>query len=279
MTWRELLKAKGLTDAQIAEIEKTAGPAISEFDNLITTAEAKNQEAAKLAAEAKERDERINKFWKDEATPQINEAFAKVATAEAQAAFYKTQAEKAKENGFLPSDAPGYKPTENPDPKGTFVPGANPVPGSPKYMTEAQAIEALTSVSFLLTEHERLFKEPLATPLEELMAEAGKRGIKVRQVWEEKYKVPERRRAIAEEAQKAHDDKIAKETEEKVRREYADKYGNPETRPMAPSRFPKYARPDGGGQPDKLAWANPEAKARFRQKIHEQVAKETGSVQ
>lgn len=281
MTWKEILKAKGLTDAQIAEIEKTAGAAVSEFDVLIQTAETKNAEATRLHTEATEKTKKLNEWWNDDATKQINEAFSKASTAEAQAAFYRTQVEEAKKAGFIGADAPGYKPPAadpaNPNPGGHFVPGGNPTPGSPRFMTSQEVANAVSNTFFISNEHQRLFGEPLpGEALSQLMQEASEQKTTAMKLWESKYKVPEKRAEITANAQKAHDDKIAKETEERVRREYAEKYGNPETRPMVPSRFPKYAQ-DGaqGGKPDKLAWTRPNAKENFRQKIHEQVAKET----
>lgn len=280
MTWRELLKAKGLTDEQIKAIETTAGPAIAEFDSLITTAETKNAEAARLVAEATEKTTKLNQWWNEDATKQINEAFSKATTAEAQAEFYRKQAESAKANGFIPADAPGYKPpvaAADPANPGTFVPGANPVPGSPRYMTGPEVANAVSNTFYISNEHQRLFGEPLpGEALQQLMQEAGEQRTTAMKLWESKYKVPEKRAEISANAQKTHDDKIAKDTEDRVRREYAEKYGNPETRPMVTSRFPKYAQ-DGaqGGKTDKLAWARPNAKENFKQKIHEQVAKET----
>src|SRR5690242_2941947 len=145
MTLEEILKAKGQTPEQIAAILNTLGPAKSIFEETLQSAEAKNAEAARLVAEATEKEAKINKFWNDEATPQINKAFSEKATAEAQAEFYRKQAESAKASGFIPQDAPGFKaPEVGADGKPVVVPGANPVPGSPAYMTVDQGVRAIS---------------------------------------------------------------------------------------------------------------------------------------
>ena len=54
------------------------------------------------------------------------------ANLEAQAAYYKTLAEKAKESGFIAADTPFAPPGGAPrNTAGQFVAGANAVPGSP----------------------------------------------------------------------------------------------------------------------------------------------------
>ncbi len=145
-------------------------------------------------------------------------------------------------------------------------------------MTIDQGVSAIGEAAYLLTEHQRLFNEPLPD-LTELMTQAGTSRRRARDVWSEKYKVPERRQTIQAEAQKKHDDAIREEERKKVATEYAQKYGNEGTRPMVASRFPNYAKDEKTGLADKLSWTKNDKRERLRARIHEQVAKETGTVQ
>lgn len=274
MTLEEILKAKGQTPEQIQAILTAVGPAKSIFEETLQTAEQKNTEAAAKLAEATEKETKLNKFWQEDATPQINEAFSKVATAEAERDFYRKQAESAKTSGFLPKDAPGYV-APGADGKPVVVAGGNEVPGSPKFLTIDQGVSAIGEAAYLLTEHQRLFNEPLPD-LTELMTQAGTSRRRARDVWSEKYKVPERRQTIQAEARKKHDDGIREEERKKVATEYAQKYGNEGTRPMVASRFPNYAKDEKTGGADKMAWTRGDKREKLRSKIMEQVEKETG---
>jgi hypothetical protein len=285
MKWQEVLKAQGQTDEQIKAIETTLGANGNLFDSVIVAADRANQEAQRTLAAAAEKETKINKFWNEDATPQINDAFSKVAQTAAERDFYKRQAEEAKKFGFVAADAPGYV-APNPGAPGgapAFIPGSNPVPGSPgapKFMTHEEAALAIANTQFIVNEHMRLFGEPLpGEAMRELMVEAGNSRTQARQVWESKYKVPEKRAEITAAAAKKQADEIRADERAKVQKEFADRYGNENTRPMVQSRFPKYAGREQSGGPDKLAWSRPDAKANFKQRIHEQVAKETGTVQ
>lgn len=277
-SWKEILKEAGQTDEQIKAIETTLGTSGALFDTIIANAETANTKAAETLAQATDKTTKLNEWWNNDATKQINEAFSKATTAQAEAAFYKTQADKAKESGFLPKDAPGYvDPKATPNP--VVVANANPVPGSPQYMTAEQAAGMMANSMYISNEHLRLFGKPLAgDEVVALLNEASAAKIKAVDHWRAKYKVQERVSEMSAAEQKTHDDAIRAEENEKVTRQFTERYGNPETRPMQPSRFPKYAQSPTGGTPDRLAWSKPSAKEDFKRKIHEQVAKETHSV-
>lgn len=276
-TWKDILKENGQTDAQIAAIEAAVGTSGGLFDEIIKNADAANTAAAARLQEATEKEKKINTFWENEATPKINDAYSKVSTAQAEAAFYRTQAEEAKKLGFLKADAPGYvdpKTNPNPNPNPAFNPNTVPgSPGAPKFMTTTEAMGALTTVSYLMGEHQRLFGEPLPN-LEELMTEAGTRGIKAKEVWEGKYNVKAKRDEIAAAAQKKHDDAIAEAAVTKWKTDNADRMYNENTRPQGISLHPKYAGVDAQGKPDKMAWTNKDRGQQLRDRIKQQVAKE-----
>lgn len=270
----QILKESGQTDEQITAILATLGPAKNIFETTLRTAE-------ETLATATKKETEINRFWNEEAAPQINQAFSEKATAEAQASFYRTQAEEARKNGFIAKDAPGYTPPANPNPNPNPAPGPtvvankNEVPGSPAYMTVDQGARAISEAAFLLTEHQRLFNEPLPD-LSELMESAGQSRRKARDIWSEKYKVSERRATLEAEKKAAERATMEKEITAKVAKDFAEKYGHDGTRPMAPSRYPNYARDEKTGAPDKLAWTRADKKERLRKRIYDQVAKDQG---
>ena len=279
-TWKDILKQKGQTDEQIKAIETAVGTSGALFDQIMSDAQAANDRAATVLAEAQQKEKTVNEFWEKTATPKINEAYSAQTKAEAEAAFYRTQAEEAKKVGFLPANAPGYvAPVVNPNPNNpnpTFQPGTSGSPTAPQYMTQAEAYNALIGVAELMSEHQALFNEPLRN-FGELTQEAQKTGSKAKDVWAKKYNVEGKRQEIAAAAQKAHDDKIVEETRQKVTKEMADRYGSETTRPMRPSLASQYVPKDATGRPDKLAWADPKRKDNFREQIHQQVAKEQTS--
>jgi hypothetical protein len=112
--------------------------------------------------------------------------------------------------------APAHTPPPAPDPN-AFDPK--------QYMTrqelirEAQALPLISAeLQELSEEHRELFGKPLRGSAE-LIKDAQKRGVSLRQAWEEKNKVSERRAQVQEEAvQKRISDTVA-ERETKIRSE------------------------------------------------------------
>jgi hypothetical protein len=270
MTIQERLKARGFSDKQIADIVAAGGDAIGKFDEIFAEADTKATEADRKLAEATASESRVKDWWDKDATKQINEVHSKNATLEAERNFYKTQAEKAKESGFLPADAPGFKAGTN------EVPGSPaPVkPGDPKYMTQDEGYKALTTATWVVSEYMRLNGgAPPPDDLETLVAEANGKRMKVRDYVEQKYDFGKRRTEIAAAKQKDHDDKIAKDAADAVRKEYADKANNPDLRPQVASQFSKFTKGEQG-KSDRLSWSQPDAKERMRQSARETANKE-----
>ena len=282
MTLRDKLKALGKTEEEISQILTTLGGNTQLFEQIITTAASESTAAAAKLADAQERERKLNEFWTNDATPQINDAFSQKAQAEARAKFYETQVEEARKAGFLPAAAPAGNPANpnpaNPNPANPnpVQPNANPVPGSPAFMTIEQATAALSEMSYLQAEHFRLFSEPL--DIGPIMQEASQtRGGKARDVWMKKYNVEGKRKEIADAAQKKHDDAIREETTKKVTQEITSRFANENTRTMVPSRFPQFARDEKTGAPDKQAWTRPNRREDLRNRMHEQATRESVS--
>jgi len=278
-TLEQLLKEKGQTDDQIKNILSTLGPARDVFESELREADRKNTEAQAALASATEKETRIDKFWKEEATPQINTWSSEVASAKAREAFLRTQVDEAKKQGFIAAELPGDGGAAAAAAGGAAAaaaaaaggnghranPNSNEVPGSPSM---SEILNAITTVSRLEGEHQKLFGEPLID-LPEIMEEARKTGRKAIDVWATKYKVQERRDTIAREAKEKETAELTKTIETKVRKEYAEKYGDPNRAPMVPSRFPNYAKDEKTGAPNKMAWTDPDRKQKLRNSILE----------
>lgn len=286
MALHDILKSNGYTDEQITSIAEALGSnadAVKTFEEGLASAAEKLQAAQTKLDEANSKQQQVQQWWEQDATKQINDAYSRVATAEARSAFYQKQVESARESGFLPADAPApavppeAQPTRATD--GRFVANANPVPGSPAYMTQEQGWKALASATWAMNEHMRLYGQPMPENVEDLVEQATRARRDFRDYVSEKYKYPQRREEIQMAAQKAHDDKITTEALDRYKKEQAERNGsNPDLRPGVTSNFSKFQQ-SPQGQQDKLSWARPDAKERMREYAHAAVAKETNRVQ
>lgn len=285
MPLRDVLKSNGYTDEQITSIAEALGSnadAVKVFEQGLDSASEQLHQAQTKLDEANSKQQQVQQWWEQDATKQINDAYSRVAQAEARSAFYQKQVESAKESGFLPADAPAPAPQDPPPgraPDGRFVANANPVPGSPAYMTQEQGWKALASATWAMNEYQRLYGQPMPENVEDLVEQATRARREFRDYVSEKYKYPQRREEIQMAAQKAHDDKITSEALERYKKEQAERNGsNPDLRPGVPSNFSKFQQ-SPQGQTDKLSWARPDAKERMREYAHAAVAKETNRVQ
>ena len=283
---RDILKEAGQTEEQINATLATLGPASKLFETTLQEADRQNTEAATRLAEADRKTKDLNDFWNNKATPEINEALSSAASARAAAASAIAERDSLRENarkyGFLPEETAEEKVAREAREasggnKPVIVPGTNAVPGSPGAapgFKEADIIDAIATSSFLQSEHFRLFGEPLPD-LRELITAAGQTKRKTVDVWEAKYGVQKKREELAAAAKEKERQAIRAEVEKDVRTEYANKYGNENTAPLQPSRYPSYAKDAKTGAPDKLAWTRPDKRERLRSRIQEQVQKET----
>lgn len=276
MTLAELLKSEGFTDEQIKTI--TGDPKLaSTMSKMQTEADRKLAAATEAQKKAEEKEAKVNKWWEEEATPQINDSLSAAATEKARAQFYQTQAEEAKKAGFIPADAPGFDPAK----KTATTTTTTTVPGSPDLVTKDELNKLSGGVvnTFYITQelsnqHFKLFGEPLIG-LEALVKEAQTRRIGLTQMWEEKFKVPEKRAEIAAAKQKEHDDAIVKATEDRVKKELAEANGSNGSiaRPVV-SQFSKFTKGAEGSGRDKLAWANADKKAATYAGLREKAVKQ-----
>jgi hypothetical protein len=190
----------------------------------------------------------------------------------AEISFYRTQAEQAKAGGFVPKDAPGYVPpaadaNAGRGADGRYVSGANPVPGSPKYMTLEDGYKALTNVTWIQNEYFRLYREPLPDEIEVLLRESVDNHYPdVRSYADKKYNFTGKRAEIAAGKQKEHDDAIRNETAKAKDKEWSEKVGsNPNIRLAEPSRFSNLAKGVQAGEVKDPLRMSPEERHRATQ--------------
>jgi hypothetical protein len=271
MTWREYLeKELKMTPEQItATVTAMGGESVmaTAFEGPI-----KAKEAAEAALAQNE------EWYQGTVVPKISQVYQDAINANTRAAAMEARMKAAKEYGFLAEDVeipgspklgPDGKPIASGDPN--VDPARNPVDG--RYVTTqsfTQAVESIPDMLANLTEitgqHALLFNQPLIG-MKEMVDEARKRKVNVRQVWEEKYNVPAKRQEMEAQKQAAHDKKVGEEAVQK----YVSEHSNPHTRPILPSRSPAFS-----GSPEEVRkpWSG-DGMAKRKQERREKFAQAT----
>jgi hypothetical protein len=146
----------------------------------------------------------------------------------------------------------GHEPAKPNDPPTGFDPSKYMTVDALKDLSEGVG-DGLATMQDLVADHMQLLpKIPLR--MRELRREAAAAGKLVDQYWMEKYKIAEVRAARDAALQKEHDDAIRKEARDATVAELATKYGNPDMRPMAPSRSVFATRQSDGTVEGKQPW-------------------------
>lgn len=270
MNWKEYLKTQGYTDQEIANMATTFGE--EKMSKAFATPIQQLADAQARLAEAETKDTEFRTFYETEVLPKVSTVYQDAINMRTRNAALEERLKAAKEYGFLndPAAVPG-------SPAPTTVPGTvpNPVPGSPgaptvtptatpgfdpnMYVRADKFSEEVSNIPNMLgrltkisNEHMSLFGSPLLdidTIIAEAQASKGKRNVL--QIWEEKYKVADKRASIAAAKQKEHDDQVAAEAV----RKYASEHNMPFTTPGQVSRSPLFTPPsaDAARQPWKEA--------------------------
>jgi hypothetical protein len=246
-TVEQVLKESGLADEAIKALDQKVMQGLS---TVLTAATSAEQAAAAARQEAERAQRAQQELYDQQIAPALDAWASEKANLEAQAAFYKTQNEQARSGGFVPKDAPGFTaPQPQRAPDGRYVAGANPVPGSPQYITQEQAYKALTNANWVQNEYFRLFKEPIPDEIENLLKEATDNHLDFRTYASRKYKFDEKKSEIASAKQKEHDDKIRQETAAAKDKEWAEKVGsNPNVRVAVSSGFSNLSKAVKAGE-------------------------------
>jgi hypothetical protein len=245
-TAAEILKTAGLDDATIAALDAKA---ITAFETMMTTAERERQQAEiEHRAAIQLYDEKIS--------PALNTWGNNEANLTAERDYYKTLAAKAKDGGFI-AEVPPFQPANGASrgPDGKFVPGANPVPGSPSFQEiENKVGNALGTLADLQWKYRSLYGKEMPDSPTALAAEAAAQRLSLIDHAAKKYNFAGKEQELKAAEQKAHDDAIRKEERESVERKYAEAGGaNPNVRQAQVSRFAEIRKGvQEGTRPDPL---------------------------
>jgi hypothetical protein len=240
----DYLKSMGASEEEIKILDTPT--AARAYDKLQAEAATAAAEAARIKAEQETYVERVD-AWYQENDKKLKDSQAKQVAVESEAARYRAALvsaqrqgliDVAKDLGFNPEELEGVTPPARKEPavpdgfdpskfvdRDTFIQGVD------------RMADSLAALEDMVIEHKLLFPDkPLR--VSELRREAIAAKKTVNQLWEEKYKVPEARTAAAEAQRKAEEDRIRKDERDKAAAEFANKYGNPDTRIPMPSTSP-----------------------------------------
>lgn len=251
MTYIEYLKSIGYDDAGIANLVTAFGgpdKVAKAFEKPVADLAAAQ---AALTAATAEKDE-FQRFYNEDVLPKVSTVYQDAIQARTRAAALEERLKAATEFGFLadPAKTSGVVPGV-----GDIPP--NPVPGSPggaggpasgapgagtidpRYVSSDMFTREVNNIPAMLgkltkisNEHHSLFGAPLLdidTIIAEAQASKGKRNVL--DIWEEKYKVKDKRAEITRLATEKHDKEIA----DAAVRKYASEHNMPFTRPGQPS--------------------------------------------
>jgi len=242
-TYAEYLKSLGASDDDIKLLDTTV--ARKAYDKM--QADAKAAQEAAVAAAAKEWDTKTNEWYTTQVVPAQDKLQKERDTAVADAAAERARIKALQEQGLIEVAAaqdgkPEVKPTE-----------ASPVDLS-KYVTsdtlmqvaerEGDAIAIAQDIAY---EHAVLFPGQRLN-FRELRKEALARKTSLEQLWMDKYKVSEARDAKQKAEREAEIAKWKAEGKAEADKTWAEKYGNPDIRPVVASSNPFTNRPPSAGQ-------------------------------
>jgi hypothetical protein len=233
----DYLRTLGATDEEVKILDSPV--AARAYDKQIEDAQAALE---KQEAVMKNYEQRVNQ-WYQENDSKLKQVQNKAIAAEAEAARAKAALLEAERQGLLENVAKnmGYEPA---------APTAKqPDQVDDRYLTMDKFNAAgetfvanLTGLLDAANEHARLFPgQPFNA--EQLRREAQAAGKTLLPYWEEKYKVRDAREAAAQKQREAEIAKWKAEGATEKERELVSKFGNPETRPMMPSKSPFAPRP------------------------------------
>jgi hypothetical protein len=257
VTYIEYLKSIGHTDAEIATMTTAFGGAerlAKAFETPIRQME--EAQTARTAAENSRTE--METWYQNEIIPKISTVYQDAINTRTRNAALEERLKAAKEYGFLSDNQPVSAGTVPGVPAGQPVPGSpgpsgfpssTAGPGAPppldsRYVSSEVFVREVNGVPAMLgrltkmsNEHFSLFGSPLLD-VDTLIDEAQKQKKNVVQIWEAKYKVPEKRLEIQTRIQQDHDRQVG---EEAVRK-YASEHGQPFLSPGRTSVATQFTR-------------------------------------
>ena len=269
MTYAEYLKANGATEDEIKVLDSAV--ARRAFDKSQAEAEEARAATTKLEETMKNYEARVQS-WYTENDSKLKQVQNQAVAAAAEAARAKAALLEAQKQGMVDiAKDLGYEaepPKQQPAADDRYL-------TMEKFQQAGDTFAAnLTAMLDAANEHARLFPN-VPFNAEQLRREAQSQGKTLLPYWEEKFKV---RDAREQAAQKQRDAEIAKwkaEGAKEKETELVSRFGNPETRPMVPSKSPFAVRPDDKLRADNQPWNKSETQlqndriARAAQKLVE----------
>lgn len=271
ITVADVLRQSGMSEDEVKALDAKA---LKAFETVVSTAE-QERDKAELAKRAQQQ------MYDTEIAPALDGWANEKARLEAEAAFYRTQAEAAKSGGFIPSDAPTYKPEQPRAGDGKFVPGANAVPGSPNFeQFENKVGAAIGTLADLQWQYQSLFGTHMPDSPTKLMQEANAQRLPLVDYAARKYNFEAKRTEVKAAEQKKHDDAIRAEVGAQKDREWAEKSSsNPNFRTPEASRFSRLESAVKEGQrKDPLSMSREERHMATRQEIRKDVNENAAAV-
>jgi hypothetical protein len=279
-TVAEVLKESGFSDEQITSLDQRA---ITAFTGILSAAQ-REREQAELAARAS------SDFYDNNIVPSLtawDEERARIenerATAAAEAAFYRVQAQEAKNAGFIAQDAPSFKGQSRDPNSGRYVAGVpGTTPGSPTFdvnQVYQRAGDAVGIISDIQWEHERLFGQKLPISPTEMIRRADALKLDPRTYAAREFNWDARRQELQKKTQDEHDSKVRNDAIAERDKYWAERTGNnPDIRrPQDNVKITEIARAVRSGQrQDPLLMSETERRLQTRQAIREDMAPQQG---
>lgn len=267
ITVQEVLKQSGFTDEQIAAFDQRA---VQGFTTILSTADQARAEATAAQEKAELAQRATQQTLENEINPALTNWANEKARLEAEAAFYRTQAEQAKAGGFMAAEAPGFKPPDRGN-NGQFVPGQT---GSPKYVTQEDLLTMGTRMFDAQNEYFRLYGKPMPDAMAGLLQEAAERRLPFNVHVSQKYGFDKKKLEIAAVETQKNRDVIVKETEDRMRKEFAERGGaNPNLVGAGPSQFTQVRKAvEAGQRKNPVTLSQDERRAQTRETIQREIA-------
>jgi hypothetical protein len=254
VTYAEYLKANGATEDEVKVFDTAVGRRL--YDKQVAEAEEARAAAAKLEETMKNYETRVQS-WYTENDAKLKQVQNKAITAEAEAARAKAALLEANRLGLVDvAKELGYTPE-------VAKPAAAAL--DDRYLTMDKFTAAGESFAANLaglldaaSEHARLFPN-IPFNADALRQEAKAQGKILLPYWEEKYKVRDAREAAATKQRDAEIAKWKLEGAKEKETELVSRFGNPETRPLTPSKSPFTARKEDPLRADNQPWNKSES--------------------
>jgi hypothetical protein len=274
-TVKEILLQTGISEDDISKMDAKL---MQGFESVLATSSSAQAAAEAAQAAAAEEKRQLKYMFDNEINPGLLSWGSEKSVYDARLQYMEKLLEGAKANGFIAGEFPaGIKTTVQADTArgsdGKYVAGGNPVPGSPGF-DPGQIITAVSNANWLSSEHLRLYGTPMPDDFESLLKESTAQRMSIKDYADRKYKFSEKRQEMTVLAQKKHDDGIVKETEDRLRKEYAERFSsNPNIRQGGPSQFDAIRKGvSKGDRKDPLTMSKEERHEYTRQQIAEDMA-------